>query len=38
MNYPKFFDAVPTIPLYDPLAEFLGAVGVTVTVYQIHLI
>lgn len=26
MNYPKFFDAVPTITLYDPLAEFLGAV------------
>jgi hypothetical protein len=25
MNYPKFFDAVPGISLYDPLAEFLGA-------------
>lgn len=25
MNYPDFFDAVPGIDLYDPLAEFLGA-------------
>ena len=25
MNYPNFFDEVPTISLYDPLAEFLGA-------------
>ena len=25
MNHPKFFDAVPRISLYDPLAEFLGA-------------
>lgn len=25
MNHPDFFDAVPTISLYDPLAEFLGA-------------
>ncbi|MDD4930257.1 MAG: hypothetical protein PHP85_13405 [Gallionella sp.] len=25
MNYPDFFDAVPPISLYDPLAEFLGA-------------
>lgn len=25
MNYPAFFDAVPGISLYDPLAEFLGA-------------
>lgn len=25
MNYPDFFDAVPRISLYDPLAEFLGA-------------
>src|SRR3990167_11471420 len=25
MSYPKFFDAVPRISLYDPLAEFLGA-------------
>lgn len=25
MNYPEFFDAVPKIGLYDPLAEFLGA-------------
>ena len=25
MNYPDFFDAVPKISLYDPLAEFLGA-------------
>lgn len=25
MSYPNFFDAVPRISLYDPLAEFLGA-------------
>lgn len=25
MKYPEFFDAVPKIDLYDPLAEFLGA-------------
>lgn len=25
MSHPDFFDAVPTISLYDPLAEFLGA-------------
>lgn len=25
MSYPDFFDAVPRISLYDPLAEFLGA-------------
>lgn len=25
MNYPDFFDQVPTISLHDPLAEFLGA-------------
>lgn len=25
MQYPAFFDAVPAIRLYDPLAEFLGA-------------
>lgn len=25
MKYPDFFDAVPGISLYDPLAEFLGA-------------
>jgi len=25
MNYPKFFDAVPTIELDDPLGGFLGA-------------
>lgn len=25
MNYPDFFDAVPKISMYDPLAEFLGA-------------
>ncbi len=24
MRYPDFFDTVPTITLYDPLAEFLG--------------
>jgi hypothetical protein len=25
MRYPDFFDRVPSITLYDPLAEFLGA-------------
>lgn len=25
MNYPDFFDTIPMISLYDPLAEFLGA-------------
>lgn len=25
MNHPAFFDAVPKISLYDPLAEFLDA-------------
>ena len=25
MSHPDFFDAVPRISLYDPLAEFLGA-------------
>ena len=25
MKYPEFFDAVPKIEMYDPLAEFLGA-------------
>jgi len=25
MNYPDFFDHIPTIRLFDPLAEFLGA-------------
>lgn len=25
MSHPEFFDAVPKISLYDPLAEFLGA-------------
>src|SRR3989338_3919125 len=25
MSYPDFYDAVPRISLYDPLAEFLGA-------------
>src|SRR4030066_2594028 len=25
MSHPVFFDAVPKISLYDPLAEFLGA-------------
>lgn len=25
MSYPSFYDAVPKISLYDPLAEFLGA-------------
>ena len=27
MHSPEFFDAVPSITLRDPLAEFLGAVG-----------
>jgi len=26
MHYPDYFDAAPVITLYDPLAEFLGAV------------
>jgi hypothetical protein len=26
MHYPAFFDDIPAIRLYDPLAEFLGAV------------
>jgi len=25
MNYPKFFDAIPTIKLQDPLSNFLGS-------------
>ena len=25
MHYPTFFDQIPTIKLYDPLGEFLGA-------------
>ena len=25
MHYPTFFNAIPTITLYDPLGEFLGA-------------
>lgn len=25
MNYPEFFDRAPTLTLYDPLADFLGA-------------
>ena len=25
MKHPDFFDAVPKINMYDPLAEFLGA-------------
>ena len=25
MHYPSFFDQVPTLTLYDPLGEFLGA-------------
>jgi hypothetical protein len=33
MNYPDFFDAVPQISLYDPLAEFLGATGDGVICY-----
>jgi formylmethanofuran dehydrogenase subunit E len=27
MQYPAFIDDVPTIKLYDPLAEFLGSIG-----------
>jgi len=26
MKYPSFIDVVPKIKLYDPLAEFLGAI------------
>ena len=26
MKYPKFYDSVPTISLYDPLSDFLGAI------------
>ena len=33
MKYPDFFDAVPKIGLYDPLAEFLGATDAGVMRY-----
>ncbi|HSI96411.1 MAG: FmdE family protein [Methylophilaceae bacterium] len=34
MHYPAFFDAIPAIRLYDPLAEFLGAAGDGVIKYR----
>jgi hypothetical protein len=34
MHYPAFFDAAPVIELYDPLAEFLGAVSDGVIEYR----
>lgn len=34
MHYPAFFDAIPAIRLYDPLAEFLGAVEGGVLEYR----
>lgn len=34
MHYPAFFDDVPAIRLYDPLAEFLGAVDDGVIEYR----
>lgn len=34
MNSPAFFDAVPTIRLYDPLAEFLGALDDGIVEYS----
>lgn len=36
MSYPAFFDAVPKISLYDPLAEFLGAADDGVLQYGYH--
>ena len=33
MQYPAFFDAVPKIALYDPLAEFLGAADAGIVEY-----
>lgn len=35
MNYPKFYDLVPEITLYDPLSDFLGALenGITTINY-----
>ena len=35
MKYPTFFDDVPKIRLYDPLAEFLGAIDDGI-VEQLH--
>lgn len=34
MHYPAFFDDIPAIRLYDPLAEFLGAVDDGVIEYR----
>lgn len=34
MNYPDFYDAAPSISLYDPLAEFLGATEAGVLQYS----
>lgn len=34
MHYPAFFDEIPAIRLYDPLAEFLGAVDDGVIEYR----
>lgn len=34
MHYPTFFDDIPAIRLYDPLAEFLGAVEDGVLEYR----
>ena len=34
MLYPDFFDAAPIITLYDPLAEFLGAIDGGVIEYR----
>lgn len=34
MRYPAFFDEIPAIRLYDPLAEFLGAVEGGVLEYR----
>lgn len=34
MHYPAFFDEIPVIRLYDPLAEFLGAVDDGVIEYR----
>lgn len=34
MKYPAFFDAVPSIRLHDPLAEFLGAVDGGILEYR----
>ena len=34
MGHPSFFDVVPTIALYDPLSEFLGAASDGVIEYR----